>query len=119
MLALAVGCGALEVTDEGAAVLEVISPAGTTIAVGGTLQFSARALDKEGNPVAATIRWRTPDTTIAVEESTGLVTGLFKGTGRVQAVTGTEGDNVSAFIASDFFTVTVTDPPSPTPFPDR
>jgi hypothetical protein len=113
-LALVVGaCGSLAITDEGAAFLEIIEPPSTTIAVGDTIQFTARTLDKSGAPVEATIHWRTPDTTISVIAETGQVIGRFPGNGRVQAVTGTEGTNHETFITSDFFTVTVTEPPAP------
>jgi uncharacterized protein YjdB len=113
-LAFLVGaCGTLALTDEGAAFLEIIEPPSTTVAVGDTIQFTARTLDKSGAPVQATIRWRTPDTTISVIAETGQVVGRFAGTARVQAVTGTEGPNLETFIASDFFTVTVTEPPAP------
>jgi len=113
-LALMVGaCGSLALTDEGAAFLEIIEPPSTTVAVGDTIQFTARTLDRSGAPVEATVRWRTPDTTISVIAETGQVVGRFAGTARVQAVTGTEGANLEAFIASDFFTVTVTEPQAP------
>ena len=113
-LALVVGaCGSLAVTDEGAAFLEIIEPPSTTIAVGDTIQFTARTLDKSGAPAEATIHWRTPDTTISVIAETGQVIGRFPGNARVQAVTGTEGPNLETFITSDFFTVTVTEPPAP------
>lgn len=106
------GCGALGLTDEGAAFLEIIEPPSRTIAVGDTIRFIARALDQSGQPIDASIRWRTPDTTITIEEATGIVVGQFPGTGRVQAVTGTEGGDLERFIASDFFTVTVSQPPA-------
>jgi uncharacterized protein YjdB len=106
-------CGSLAMTDEGAAFLEIIAPPSTTVAVGDTIQFTARTLDKSGAPVEATIRWRTPDTTITVVAETGQVVGRFAGPARVQAVTGTEGPNLETFIASDFFTVTVIEPPAP------
>jgi len=101
-------CGSLGVTDEGVAFLEIIEPPSRTIAVGDTIQFLARTLDQSGQPVTAAIRWRTPDTTVTVDTLTGQVVGQFAGTGRVQAVTGTEGSNLEKFITSDFFTVTVT-----------
>jgi uncharacterized protein YjdB len=110
LLVLAVwafGCGDLPTTSEGVAVLEVQPPASTTIEVGGTLQFSARTLDQAGNPLEVPVRWRTPDTTISVGETTGLVTGLFPGKGRVQAVVGDDE------LVSNFVEVTVQEPPAP------
>jgi len=101
------GCGDLPTTSEGVAVLEVQPPANTTIDVGGTLQFSARTLDASGNPVEVAVRWRTPDTTISVGETTGLVTGLFPGEGRVQAAVGNDE------LVSTFVRVTVREPEVP------
>jgi uncharacterized protein YjdB len=107
-------CGSLGITDEGVGFLEVIQPPSSSIVVGDTIQFTARALDRSGAVVEAPIRWRTPDPTIiSLDENTGLVVGLLAGTARIQAVTGTEGTNLEKFITSDFFTVTVTDPPVP------
>ena len=101
------GCGSLPTTADGVAYLEVRPPAVTTVEIGGTLQFTARALDREGNPLEVAVRWRTPDLTIEVGENTGLVTGISVGTGRVQAVIG---DNE---LVSGFVVVTVQEPPPP------
>lgn len=100
-------CGDLPTTSEGVAFLEIRPPASTTIEIGDSLQFTARALDKAGLPLDVAIRWRTPDTTIAVVETTGVVTGLLAGTGRVQAAIG---DNE---LVSNFVFVTILEPPPP------
>jgi uncharacterized protein YjdB len=92
------GCGSLPTTSEDVAFLEIRSPATLIVVVGDTLQFSARALDKAGNPVDVTIHWRTSDTTISVGDTTGLVVGISAGTGRVQAYVG-EDELVSDLIA--------------------
>ncbi len=116
LAALLGGCGGLTETDNGVAILQVQQPPLLSIAVGGTLQFSALAFDKAGKPVDVEIRWRTPDTTISVTETSGLVTGRFAGPGRVQAVTGTESTDpkkFTDFLASAYVTVTVTAPPAP------
>jgi len=105
--AMFAGCGNLPTTSEGVAFLEVLPPAVLTIDIGATTQFTAHALDRSGAPVPGVeIRWRTPDTTITVLETTGLVTGVSAGTGRVQAVVGEDE------LVSDFFTVTVKPPPA-------
>lgn len=105
--ALLAGCGNLPTTSEGVAFLEVIPPAVLTITIGATAQFAARALDRSGAPVeGVVVRWRTPDTTIRVHQTNGLVTGVSAGTGRVQAVVGEEE------LVSDFFSVTVKAPPA-------
>jgi hypothetical protein len=105
--ALLAGCGNLPTTSEGVAFLEVFPPTLLTIDIGGTAQFTAHALDRSGTPVASVaIRWRTPDATITVGPTSGLVTGVSAGPGRVQAVVGEDE------LVSDFFTVTVKPPPA-------
>ena len=105
------GCGNLPPTSEGVAFLEIQPPSTTTIKVGDTLQFRARALDRAGNPLEVLVRWRTPDTTITVGDTTGLVVGVSAGTGRVQAVVGEDE------LVSDFVNVTVQAPPAPARLP--
>jgi len=82
--------------------LEVLAPVSPSVEVGDTLHLTARALDRDGNEVAsAPIVWRTPDTTVAVDSTLGIVTGLVgPGTGRIQAQVGN--------LASNFVTVSVT-----------
>ena len=97
-------CGDLPTTSDGVAFLEIHPPASTTVALGATLQFSALALDKAGNPVDVQVRWRTPDPSISINEASGLVTGVEEGTGRVQAYIGNNE------LVSDFVLVTVVAP---------
>jgi uncharacterized protein YjdB len=86
--------------------LEVTQPAQTQIEVGQTLQLSARALDKNGDPVAVPIGWRTADVTLTVDDQ-GLVTGVAPGPGRVQAFAGS--------LSSALISLTVIAAPAPTP----
>lgn len=103
LAAVLCGCGKLPTGDDGAAFLEVTPPATLTLPVGGTLQFTGRALDESGAPLPdVVVHWRTPDGTITVGETSGLVTGVSAGTGKVQAFL--TGDT----FVSDFTTVTVT-----------
>jgi uncharacterized protein YjdB len=95
------GCGSLPTTSEDVAFLEIRPPATLIVDVGDTLHFGARALDKAGNPVDVTVHWRTPDTTISVGDTTGLVVGLAEGTGRLQAYIGDDE------LVSDLITITV------------
>ena len=81
------GCSDITGGENGVVALEVVRPEPATLEVGETLQMTARALDASGEEVAATIEWRTVDTTLAVDAA-GLVTGLFAGAGRVQALEG-------------------------------
>jgi hypothetical protein len=57
------------------------------IEVGDTLQPRARALNSQGDSVAATITWATLDTAIlrVVDSATGKTVGKAAGLGRVQA----------------------------------
>jgi DNA-binding transcriptional regulator LsrR (DeoR family) len=103
-LALALGCSSLTEGAGGVVELEVMEPSVTTIAVGETLQLTAGALDKNGNPVAVPITWRTADATLSVTDA-GLVTGLAPGAGQVQAIAGT--------LSSAAITLTVTAPAAP------
>lgn len=103
--ALLGGCSGLTTFDGGVAYLEVHPPAVLSIPVGGTAQFTARALDSDRMPLdGITIHWRTPDDTISLDEATGLVTGVKAGTARVQAVVGRND------LVSDFVSITVTAP---------
>jgi hypothetical protein len=107
ILGSVLGCGNLSTTSEGVAFLEVQPPASTTLQVGDTVQFSARTLDAGGQPIEVSVLWRTPDSTISVGLSSGIVVGRFTGTGRVQAVVGDEE------LVSNFFSLTVTAAPAP------
>lgn len=90
VLLLLSGCGNLPATGDGIVALEVILPSPLTLQEGQSRQLTARALNAQGEEVAAEIRWLTPDETVTVEELTGVVTGVASsGTGRVQAVLGT------------------------------
>jgi hypothetical protein len=87
-VALLVGCSNLDEGEAGIVALEVRTPFPEIIEVGETLQLSAVPLDAEGDSVAAPVTWRSPDNTITLGETTGLVTGVLPGTGRVQATSG-------------------------------
>jgi hypothetical protein len=91
------GCGNLTEQD-GVAGLEIRVPRPATVEVGQTTQLSARALDRQGDSVAAAVTWLTPDTTVTITPD-GRLTGRTSGTARVQAGVGT--------IVSDFVTFTV------------
>jgi hypothetical protein len=86
-LALALACSKL--TESGGVVaLELLLPSPAALEPGDTLQLRARALDANGDSVAATISWVTPDTTITVTTDGRAATDLSTGIGRVQASTG-------------------------------
>lgn len=118
--ALIGGCGTLPTNSEGVAFLEVAPPINRTIGIGDTVRFRARALDALGEAKPeVVIHWQTPDPDIiSIGESTGLVTGLAEGTGRVQAVIGTvdpDSKQSKEYFASDLFPVTVSPTAGPAP----
>lgn len=97
LLALA-GCGNLPVTGDGVVAIEIVMPGTLALKQGESIQMEARALDASGQVIAADIRWFTSDTTVLVDETGGLVTGLTEsGIGRVQARIGTLRSDVIAF----------------------
>jgi hypothetical protein len=119
LLAVLIGsCGKLPTTPDGVAFLDVIAPASLTIAIDDTIRFRARALDASGAPLPdVEILWRTPDESIiSIDETTGLVTGLTAGIGRVQAVIGVvdpDSKKSKDYLASDLIAVTVSEPAGP------
>lgn len=95
--ALAAGCSNLNEVDGGVVALEVTLPSPSIIEVNESLQLSARALNKDGDSVAATIAWSAADPTLTVDASTGLLTGVSPGSGRVQASVGSLTSGVLTF----------------------
>ncbi len=87
-LACATGCSGLDEGDTIAIELRVVSPVSQDLEVGEQTQLTAQAFNSNGEVVETPITWRTVDTTLAVGESTGLVTGVSPGPGNVQASTG-------------------------------
>lgn len=94
---LVLGCSELTEGAGGVVELEITSPSPQTIEVGETLQLSARALDKDGNAVSTSLSWRAADPTLAVDEASGLATGVSPGQGRVQVFSGTLGSPFVTF----------------------
>lgn len=98
VFAAVAGCSNL--TEEGGlAGLEIRIPRPPVVQVGQTIQLSARALDRQGDSVGATITWLTPDTTVTLTPGGQLTGRTGGGTARVQAEVGT--------LVSDFVTFTV------------
>lgn len=91
-------CANLTETTGGVATLQILAPRQAALQVGDTTRLIARALDRNGDDVSATIEWRAPDSTLSVDGA-GLVTADSIGTGRVQA-------RIDALI-SDFITFSI------------
>jgi hypothetical protein len=91
LAALAVlGCSSLGDPGEPVAI-EFLVPKPAAVEIGDTITLRARVLDQSGDTVdSGTLRWRTPDTTVAVDSLTGAFTGLISvaAGGRVQPTAG-------------------------------
>lgn len=96
-LALLVGCSELDEGEGGIVALEVRAPFPAIVEVGETVQLSAKPLDADGDSVDAPVSWRSPDATVSVGETTGQVTGVSPGTGRVQATSGSLSSELISF----------------------
>lgn len=118
LLALVLGCGNLTEGEGGVVALELRLPSPAVVEQGDTLQLQARALDADGDSVAADIVWITPDSTISLDSTGLLTTDTTAGTGRVQARAGTLRSNLETFTIrrrSDTITVApapITVPPT-------
>jgi hypothetical protein len=96
-LAILLGCSNLDEGEGGVVALEVRAPFPATVEVGETLQLTAVPLDADGDSVAATVTWHSPDATVTIGETTGLLTGVAPGTGRVQATAGSLSSDLIPF----------------------
>jgi hypothetical protein len=95
LLALALSsCSELSGDSDTPILLEIRAPAGVgggspLVEISDTFQLTARALNQDGDSVAATFIWRTPDTAnIFVEPATGRISGKKAGVARVQVTSG-------------------------------
>ncbi len=87
LLVLGTGCSSLG--ESGTVVaIEVRTPLPAVVEQHDTLTLTARALDQQGDSVAATIVWETPDTTVAIVNGNQLTSDTSAGSGRVQARVG-------------------------------
>jgi hypothetical protein len=84
---MVLGCSNLTEGAGGVVELEIRSPDTTEVEVGETLQLTARALDRNGNPLDVPITWLSSDPALTVDNS-GLVTGVAPGEAQVQALVG-------------------------------
>jgi hypothetical protein len=125
VLGLALGCSNLDEGEAGVVALEVSAPSSDTLEVGESVQLTARALDRDGNPVNAAITWRGVDTTASIDPSSGIVTALFPGSARVQATVGSLSSGLitltilapadTLIIAGDSVLTVLTDVPASAP----
>ncbi|HXI20618.1 MAG TPA: hypothetical protein VNH46_06010, partial [Gemmatimonadales bacterium] len=93
-----VGCSSLT-GDQGIVALELRVPSPAVVEHLDTLALRARALNVSGDSVAATIFWRTPDSTLVLDSTGFVTTDSTSGSGRVQARVGS--------LVSDLVTLTI------------
>lgn len=74
-----------------------IAPPGATLRPGDTLQFTAEALNKQNDPISATIRWSSDLARVARVSSSGLVTAAQAGVATITARAG--GKNAAVRVA--------------------
>ena len=68
--------------------IEFLVPIPAAVDIGDTIQLHARVLDTNGDSVAATIRWSTPDANVHVDSITGRFWATSGTSGRVQPRSG-------------------------------
>lgn len=88
LLATLAACSTLDEIVDGVVAVEILPPTPAIIEVGDTSRLRARALDQNGDSVAADIIWVTPDTQALViaDPAAGIAIGTAPITaGRVQA----------------------------------
>lgn len=73
-----------------------ITPATSSVQVGGTLQLSAAPTDQNGAAIAATVAWSSASPAVATVSSSGLVSGIGAGTASITATASAGGVTVSA-----------------------
>lgn len=84
-LALAAACSSLSENDDGIAALEIRVPANLYLEEGETTRLRATARNRDGEAVDVPLVWRTADTTVSLDETTGDITARQPtGTARVQ-----------------------------------
>jgi hypothetical protein len=83
-------CSNLPTTGDGVVAIEVQVPSSLVLHLGDSIMLHARALNQQGDSVAADLRWYTPDTAaVSVDSIRGVVTARqASGSARIQAAVG-------------------------------
>lgn len=87
---LLVACSSLPTTGDGVVAIEVQIPSSLILHLGDSVTLHARAIDQQGDSVAAEFRWYTADTAaVSVDSIRGVVTARqASGSARIQAAVG-------------------------------
>lgn len=103
VIAGAAACGSVPDLGGGIVALEVRTPDTLRLAVGATLTLHARALDLQGDSVAADIFWRTPDTALVTLDTVRgtIVARTNTGVARIQARVSSLVSNIIQITLSD------------------
>ncbi|AKB32995.1 cell surface protein [Methanosarcina siciliae HI350] len=66
-----------------------VSPSSAVLSTGNTLQFTARALDQDGNTISGIdFSWSSDNETVGTTDSTGLFSAIYLGTANLSAANG-------------------------------
>ncbi|MHB1192816.1 MAG: beta strand repeat-containing protein, partial [Longimicrobiales bacterium] len=102
------GSATLKVSLQAASVTIAPSPPRTLTRLGETMALTATVRDILGGVVATPVTWMALDPSVATVSSSGLVTAVANGDGRVVATAGSVADTVTVPVAQAASYVTVT-----------
>jgi uncharacterized protein YjdB len=77
----------------------VISPVADTMAVGGSVQFSATTFDSNGNQISAGVAWSSSAVGVATVNGSGLAAGVGAGVTSIIATSGAAADTAQLGVA--------------------
>lgn len=98
LLALALACSDLDEGEAGVVSLEITAPVSQSLEVGEQRQLVALPLDADGEVVEVPVTWVSDDPAVlAVDQQSGLLTGVSAGGGGVQATVGSLASDLLAF----------------------
>jgi hypothetical protein len=103
LMLLLTACSDLSSDSNVPIVLEIRAPAAVgggnpLVEIADTFQLTARALNQDGDSVAAVLTWRTADTALVfIDPGTGLISGKKAGTARIQVSAGSLTSDLVSF----------------------
>lgn len=85
-----------------------VTPSPISVIEDQSVQLSAEALDKQGNPTSVPFGWASANPSIAVVDSTGLVTGVLAGTTTISATANGMSGSVNITVTPKAASVVIT-----------
>lgn len=85
-----------------------VTPSPISVIEDQTVQLSAEALDKQGNPTSVPFNWQSANPSIAVVDSAGLVTGVLTGTTTISATANGTSGSVDVTVTPKAASVVIT-----------